>query len=726
MIDENLFTTEIHIPEEFESMLNVSLKHEKLQNLMKFIIQVLQRHENALKSTIDKTKAYTSEFQHLEKSFENLNTRQIDHETKIEETLEMFKSFEEELLKKMDSSESLKFALEMTTKHDFLIASQQKDLQEIKTGHEKIVKSVNELEKLSKVFQANLDKINSEKNNEKRRISKVSAKIMQHVEESALHDDSIALSESKDEVPLKIQLQEIEQRKNPAFAVEGRRLFTEERSKTEKRAKIEDNFLKTSENSLKPSETEENSSKSEEKYLKQEELMKKQRNRPHVYEAIFPYPNKNYTETEKTLQLSPEGISKSPSHLSLITTSRMKQLENRVEFLERVLAESEPAAFFNKLENIEKTFKFYESVLDKLEPEIMKNRLNIRKIMEKMTRFEREIMQKTNTDQFDSFKNLVIALASGSNRKTLPILNSTSSQDQNYAENFEKRLSELETFYIASKITSINFEEISYKLIRIEQKLDFKLDSTELDFVNQNISNLAEQLKTLSLEGNKNIHPKPGDQNHLSSLSALNRKIIQLEASLKMFSIPPGLSFQSLNDEIKKLWESVKLLLSSLETYTSTFKSKFDDLSLTGFAPNIEKIKKTIEKDLKLEMKDLTENFDKKFADKFEMLRGFKFVESVLNKLEGKISRNDAEEAILARKPLAGWTCGSCEKHLDKLSGRTAGYVPWGKLPGRDPKERILKAGSGFGNMILQLEPIKKRENGLSMTERSATPTPMV
>ena len=712
MIDENLFTTEIRIPEEFESMLNVSIKHEKLQSVMKFIIEVLQRHEKGLKQQQDKTKHLGPEIKFLGQSIESLNTRLVNQDCKVSETLDLFHNFEEELSKKLDSSESLKYTLEMITKHDFSLSLQKKEIEDLKQGSEKILKNLNDLEKLSKTFQSNLDKLANDKIAEKRRISKVSARIIENVEESAaLHrNDSSYLSEFKEEVPLKIQLQEIEERRSglAGVAVEGKKIFFDDRMRNEEKRVRNEN------------------SGQDEKIFVNDEKVARTRYQPHIYEAIFPFPNKNYSETEKNLLLSPENASdsKSPSRLNVILPSRIKHLEHRLDIIERVLAESEPAFFFNKLEHMEKTFKFYESALDKLEPEIMKNKLNIRKLVDKTSRLEREMIQKTSTDQFDSFKNLVLALASGSSRKTLPKMDSVSAYDVNFAENFRKRLEELEEFYMASKITSINFEEISYKLVRIEQKLDFKLDASELDLVNQNIHNLNDRIKVVQHEDGKGFVTKPGDAVQLASL---NRKILQLEAQLKMFSLPPGLSFQTISEEIKKLWESIKLLLSSLESYTSTFNTKFSELSLTGFAPSIDKIKKNVESEIRSEIQQICDDFDKKFADKFEMLRGFKYVESVLNKIEGKIRRADAEEAILARKPLAGWTCGSCDKNLDKLSGRTAAYVPWGKLPVRDPKERIIKAGNGFGNMVLQLEPIKRRgESMASMTERSVTPTPMV
>lgn len=49
------------------------------------------------------------------------------------------------------------------------------------------------------------------------------------------------------------------------------------------------------------------------------------------------------------------------------------------------------------------------------------------------------------------------------------------------------------------------------------------------------------------------------------------------------------------------------------------------------------------------------------------------------------------EDAMLAKKPLGGWSCMSCEKNLVNLQGQLADYNPWKGLPFKDPQERIAK-----------------------------------
>jgi len=55
---------------------------------------------------------------------------------------------------------------------------------------------------------------------------------------------------------------------------------------------------------------------------------------------------------------------------------------------------------------------------------------------------------------------------------------------------------------------------------------------------------------------------------------------------------------------------------------------------------------------------------------------------------------------MLSRKPLQ--QCASCEKDLVNMSGKRAKYEPWGKIPYREPTEKLMRANKGYSNMLSQ------------------------
>ena len=72
-----------------------------------------------------------------------------------------------------------------------------------------------------------------------------------------------------------------------------------------------------------------------------------------------------------------------------------------------------------------------------------------------------------------------------------------------------------------------------------------------------------------------------------------------------------------------------------------------------------------------------------------------------MNKGEG----GNEEDAMFSKKPLGGLSCASCEKYLVNMMGKKVEYMPWQKLPFRDPAERIARVGQGFSKMLSMINP---------------------
>ena len=97
--------------------------------------------------------------------------------------------------------------------------------------------------------------------------------------------------------------------------------------------------------------------------------------------------------------------------------------------------------------------------------------------------------------------------------------------------------------------------------------------------------------------------------------------------------------------------------------------------------------------------------FIKKFADKNETKRALKYLEKLIKESETVKIVKDGDDAMLAKKPLGGWSCASCQKDLEKLMGKIAPYQAWNKMPYRDPADRIARSGPGFSRMLATVQP---------------------
>ena len=60
---------------------------------------------------------------------------------------------------------------------------------------------------------------------------------------------------------------------------------------------------------------------------------------------------------------------------------------------------------------------------------------------------------------------------------------------------------------------------------------------------------------------------------------------------------------------------------------------------------------------------------------------------------------------MFSKKPLGGLSCASCEKGLVDMYGKRVEFMPWNKLPFRDPAERIARVGQGFSKMLSMINP---------------------
>lgn len=705
MIDENIFTTEVRIPEEFSALLDVSITQDKLKNVIGFIFDTLKRHENAVRFVVEKQK---KELGVLNAFHQEANEKFREIEENYKENCEVLKELQGNLVVRHDTADTLKFLLNLSTSNDSLLSSQTEKTEEILKERDLLKTRMEELE--GKV-QEILGKINAEiaakdkrvsiSNFADRRSSKINIFPMKNLETS--ESPTFPLN---DILPPSINLQKIESEK---FSPN----HSQKRAEVQKFAQTLEKHYKQEINPQKPSVFEE----------------KNYTNKIKVYEGIFPFPNKNYTETERS---SPIPIDTSSDLKSVKNTivlpSQIKFIEGRLDLIEKILATGEPSFVHNR-------FNYFEDILKVIEPDVSRNKQSIRILGKKIGSLEKDLLKKLNSEHFDAVKDLVFAMASGIPLLKMPKVDLLPSKDLNLLENLEKRLVSVEKNYSNNKVSSLQVDELQFKLHLVEKKLDFKVESAELEKIKSAISQISEQNKFISSEidskeKNYNLSGlKPSDA---SLITSINRKFLTFEELFKSLKMPQGVTLTNLFEEIQKVWEAVRFILNSLEAYSSQYDLKISEILEKSSDVALEKLIKKVENNVRDQIKVLTENSEKKFADKFEMLRGFKYVEVELKKIEKLATKKEGEDAMLARKPLGGWSCGSCEKNLEKLVTKTM-HTPWNKLPIREIKEKGHKYGNSKLISTTPLEPIRKKKiyfqdemnlPEVLLTDRSVTPQP--
>ena len=141
------------------------------------------------------------------------------------------------------------------------------------------------------------------------------------------------------------------------------------------------------------------------------------------------------------------------------------------------------------------------------------------------------------------------------------------------------------------------------------------------------------------------------------------------------------------------------------DQFAKWIKQIQDELNGKADRSDLEELEKTMMNRLN----DIITALTKQFADKAETKKALKLLERQLKNLYdlfmSKGGYNNEEEAMFSKKPLGGFSCASCEKDLVNLHGKKVEFMPWSKLPFRDPAERIARVGQGFSKMLSMINP---------------------
>ncbi len=129
-------------------------------------------------------------------------------------------------------------------------------------------------------------------------------------------------------------------------------------------------------------------------------------------------------------------------------------------------------------------------------------------------------------------------------------------------------------------------------------------------------------------------------------------------------------------DELKRLLDDLVIALNE-KLSISDFK-KFEDL-------------------IYLKIEELKNACNKKFADKNETAKNLKYLDSqIKNILEIYIKHKEkGDNWLLAKKPLNGHSCASCEAYIGELHENSQ-PIHWNKYPMRDPSDKLYRVFISF------------------------------
>ena len=210
-------------------------------------------------------------------------------------------------------------------------------------------------------------------------------------------------------------------------------------------------------------------------------------------------------------------------------------------------------------------------------------------------------------------------------------------------------------------------------------KIKIKKFDSDIKEINQRLDNILAMVTNQDNKGNSNT-----DEMNI------NREILKAYLTKEEFDSYvkiKDIDFQKAKKELQKINENLSQVMT-------TFKKKVDVVELTN-----------TKSFLKEKIDDLARACNLKFADKNECLKNFKHIEEQLKKILIILKkRNDQSSEgegnwLLAKKPIKGYSCASCESYLGELNNDVKKYVPWNRLPFRDTGD-LYRLGDGYSKML--------------------------
>ncbi|MCQ2819871.1 MAG: hypothetical protein MJ252_21610 [archaeon] len=294
--------------------------------------------------------------------------------------------------------------------------------------------------------------------------------------------------------------------------------------------------------------------------------------------------------------------------------------------------------------------------------------------------------------------------------------------------------------------TDLKFlQEISVRMNDIEKSLKIIQMSSDIPNLKKDVSNLKEEMNRRAMQQDLyDLSDKVND--HSLKIGELQNDIDNLIRDSEKYS-------EGLNFTVKKL-ESINAQLSLMKQGGSGDSSggkslicdftKFLEISafhdfIKRYERDYEKLRKEIdeikrylsectnavktkaeeedfrnlEASVNAKIEEIRLGCNRKYADKADTSKSIKYLDAQLKHIiEVYIKRQDkSDNWLLAKKPISGHMCASCEAYLGELQDKKDDYIVWNKYPMRE-QDKGYRIGSGFSRMLNMLSLDSKADSG--------------
>ena len=387
---------------------------------------------------------------------------------------------------------------------------------------------------------------------------------------------------------------------------------------------------------------------------------------------------------------------------------------------------------------IEENFNSTKNNIKDIKEEIIKTNINYRNLMTELNNKLNEVIErKIETQKRSVDKNLFQIRQQIKNindkkiileEETNKIGSGLSDTDLKYISELSKKVTDLER---QMPLIFRNFESIKNKdnneLTKIENELTQKINQKDFFDLNDKVNmqntisnNIREMVERVQELTNKNMK----DLNFfLRKIESLSGSVISIQNVIENLT---GMKQEETSFEVINFLEkeSFNEFTKAYNKEKKIFERNFDEFRrILGDISEIIKHKaseddlKNFEAIMNNKIEELKINCGKKFADKIDTAKNLKYLDTQIrynNELFIKREKNDGW--LLAKKPVGGYSCASCESYIGDLKEK-GDFVAWNKYPQREKNiEKNYRVGNGFSRMLSMLNiDIKNNLNNIDL-----------
>ena len=296
---------------------------------------------------------------------------------------------------------------------------------------------------------------------------------------------------------------------------------------------------------------------------------------------------------------------------------------------------------------------------------------------------------------------------------------------QNLKENVQKSIENNEK-YVKNQIKKIDIDSIKAEMASMKNELKNKLNKENLGSINlkiEDMENIEENLRTL-IDDNRNDIRQCNDKyaKIFKVLETLRGQVLSLfddeesrnkkdtdESKLDLALLVSRPDYDEDKEKMNKKIEKIYLQETDNYRIIQEIQRKIRNLVTETDLQNIEQYLLNILNENKIKM-------SKTYVEKMELQKSLKFLELRIKSLEETASKEN-ENWLLAKKPINGFLCASCEAYIGDLKNNEE-IATWNKLSNKKDRKNY-RIGHGFSTMLKmlntdllkRLEKEKEKEN---------------